>query len=213
MFARKLQQVESANRAGRLSRRELAYRRQDVIDAAKALFLERGYAAVSIEEIAVRAGVAAYVPARYFGGKRVLLFRLIADLEGEILKSLSTPVGEQGADLGTVVGRMAHVLLGAHCRDLQRLHALGPSVGRDFQSPWRLRLAEYLAGDCEASVHLAGRWGPQAVIGYLFDLLALWDRHGLSVASDCDPQRLAEAVSLHVVLMDGASPPQKMMAR
>ncbi len=48
------------------------------------LFLEWSYLAVKMADIADAAGVARHVPGRYFGGKRMLLFRLIEEWEREL---------------------------------------------------------------------------------------------------------------------------------
>ena len=56
--------------------------RQALLDAAGALFDERGYEAATVREIGERAGVDAALIARYFGGKEGLYLAALAQQEG-----------------------------------------------------------------------------------------------------------------------------------
>lgn len=56
--------------------------RQALLDAAAALFDERGYDAATVREIGERAGVDAALIARYFGGKEGLYLAALAWQEG-----------------------------------------------------------------------------------------------------------------------------------
>jgi AcrR family transcriptional regulator len=56
--------------------------RQALLDAASALFDERGYDAATVREIGERAGVDAALIARYFGGKEGLYLAALARQEG-----------------------------------------------------------------------------------------------------------------------------------
>jgi AcrR family transcriptional regulator len=90
--------------------------RQALLDAAAALFDERGYEAATVREIGERAGVDAALIARYFGGK-----------EGLYLATLQ----EQGVQPGMPaepVRALAHMLRRAELR------GSGP-VGRALASP------------------------------------------------------------------------------
>ena len=52
------------------SRLDPGKRREQILDAANALFAERGYDEVSIEEIAGSAGVTRGLVHHYFGGRK-----------------------------------------------------------------------------------------------------------------------------------------------
>ena len=52
------------------SRLDPGKRREQILDAANALFAERGYDEVSIEEIANSAGVTRGLVHHYFGGRK-----------------------------------------------------------------------------------------------------------------------------------------------
>jgi AcrR family transcriptional regulator len=72
----------------RFSRLEPAQRRDQILDAATALFAERAYDEVSVEDIARASGVARGLVHHYFGGRNevyiALLERLGAQREGEL---------------------------------------------------------------------------------------------------------------------------------
>ncbi len=65
----------AARRVVRLPR---AQREQDILDAAHAVFLERGYESAAVSEIAERAGVVEGTVFKYFESKRTLLYRVMA---------------------------------------------------------------------------------------------------------------------------------------
>src|SRR3954452_20437122 len=58
---------------------DAAASRQALLDAAAALFDERGYERATIREIGERAGVDAALIARYFGGKEGLYLAVLGD--------------------------------------------------------------------------------------------------------------------------------------
>ncbi|MGD1050621.1 MAG: TetR family transcriptional regulator [Solirubrobacteraceae bacterium] len=66
-------------------RRDASTSRRAILDAAEALFAQRGYERASLGEIGSRAGVSAALPAYFFGGKRGLyeavLERLLRERE------------------------------------------------------------------------------------------------------------------------------------
>ena len=64
--------------------RQAAATRESIIDAARRLFVERGYAAATVDAIAEEAGVA--VPTLYttFGGKRAILWALLEAMAADV---------------------------------------------------------------------------------------------------------------------------------
>jgi AcrR family transcriptional regulator len=69
----------------RLSRRQLqaAVTRQDIVDSARRLFAQHGYAATSIAAIAEAAGVAVQTVYKTFGSKDAILLAMLDSFEAE----------------------------------------------------------------------------------------------------------------------------------
>jgi len=68
-------------------------RRDQILDAASALFAERGYEEVSIEEIARAAGVTRGLVHHYFGGRKQVYVALLERLGAAHEERLPRPVG------------------------------------------------------------------------------------------------------------------------
>lgn len=67
-------------------RRDAPAARAALVEAARALFAERGYDRATIREIGQRAGVDAALIARYFGGKTQLYIEVLHEQMGEDVK-------------------------------------------------------------------------------------------------------------------------------
>ena len=65
-------------------KRDKAQRRQSLIDAATAVFADRGYDCATTREIAERAGCAEGLIHRYFSGKRGLLIAILEARAGQV---------------------------------------------------------------------------------------------------------------------------------
>jgi AcrR family transcriptional regulator len=107
------------DRADAPSRRRKQVRRRELLDAALALFIEKGFAAARTEEIASRAGVSKGTLYLYFPSKEDLLKVLIAE------------------------GLSSHVALGAHGTPDDRSSR---DLLRDVLTAWRSALMEGDAG-------------------------------------------------------------------
>src|SRR3954469_570594 len=68
-------------------------RREQILDAANALFAERAYDEVSIEDIATAAGVTRGLVHHYFGGRRDVYIALLERLGAQREEHLRPPVG------------------------------------------------------------------------------------------------------------------------
>jgi AcrR family transcriptional regulator len=77
----------------RYSRLDPAQRREQILDAANALFAERAYDEVSIEEIAGAAGVTRGLVHHYFGGRKEVYIGLLERLGAQREEELRQPVG------------------------------------------------------------------------------------------------------------------------
>ena len=75
------------------SRLAPARRREEILDAANALFAERGYDEVSIEDIASSAGVTRGLVHHYFGGRKEVYIALLERLGALREEQIPPPVG------------------------------------------------------------------------------------------------------------------------
>ncbi|WP_433173195.1 TetR/AcrR family transcriptional regulator [Actinoallomurus sp. CA-150999] len=81
-------------RRPRMSR---ADREQQMLDVAEEVFAERGYGAVSMEEIAERVGLSKPMLYEYFGSKEGLLLGVIRRARGELRETTEQAVGAAGS--------------------------------------------------------------------------------------------------------------------
>jgi AcrR family transcriptional regulator len=77
----------------RYQRLDPATRRDQILDAASALFAERGYDEVTIEDVAKAAGVARGLVHHYFGGRKEVLLALLERVGVVREEQLRPPVG------------------------------------------------------------------------------------------------------------------------
>src|SRR5688572_27421764 len=77
----------------KFSRLDPAQRRDQILDAAGALFAERAYDAVSVEDIASAAGVARGLVHHYFGGRKEVYIGLLERLGAHREDELRPPTG------------------------------------------------------------------------------------------------------------------------
>ena len=88
------------------SRLDPGQRREEILDAANALFAERGYDEVSIEDIASSAGVTRGLVHHYFGGRKQVYIALLERLGAVREQQLPPPVGRSArARVGDSVSR------------------------------------------------------------------------------------------------------------
>jgi AcrR family transcriptional regulator len=77
----------------KFSRLDPGQRREQILDAANALFAERAYDEVSIEDIASSAGVTRGLVHHYFGGRKEVYIALLERLGAQREEQLRPPVG------------------------------------------------------------------------------------------------------------------------
>ena len=77
----------------KFSRLDPSQRREQILDAANALFAERPYEEVSIEDIAGSAGVSRGLVHHYFGGRKEVYIGLIERLGAQREEELRPPRG------------------------------------------------------------------------------------------------------------------------
>src|ERR1700722_13408927 len=127
------------NRHGRSEDARIA-----VLEAADDLLVERGFAGVTIEGIAARAGVAKQTIYRWWDSKTAILFDALAEDAAEFFTSPDT--GNLGTDLRARLGELTTFLTstdaGAVCRALAGQAQHVPAVAARFR-------AEFAAGQRE----------------------------------------------------------------
>jgi AcrR family transcriptional regulator len=81
------------NTTPKFSRLDPEQRREQILDAANALFSERGFDEVSVEDIASSAGVTRGLVHHYFGGRKEVYIGLLERLGAEREEQVPPPVG------------------------------------------------------------------------------------------------------------------------
>jgi AcrR family transcriptional regulator len=81
------------NATPKYSRLDPAQRSEQILDAANALFAERGYDEVSVEDIASAAGVTRGLVHHYFGGRKDVYIALLERLGAQREEQIQPPVG------------------------------------------------------------------------------------------------------------------------
>lgn len=98
-------------------------RRQEILDAAFAVFVERGYAATRIEEIAARAGIAKGTVYLHFSDKETLFTSLLSGVVSPLIDRLAVLSADE-----TIQPRVAIAMLYRLMEDqvltTQRLHLI-----------------------------------------------------------------------------------------
>jgi AcrR family transcriptional regulator len=88
------------------SRLDPTQRSDEILDAANALFAERGYDEVSVEDIANAAGVTRGLVHHYFGGRKQVYIALLERIGAQREEQVPLPVGRSArARLGDSVSR------------------------------------------------------------------------------------------------------------
>lgn len=172
--------------------------RAALIDAARPLFAERGYAGVGAEEIVRAAGLTRGALYHHFGGKRDLFEAVYERLEAELAQRIA-----EGALGGGATDPLAAMRAGAEmflraCTepDVQRIVLLdGPSVlGWDR---WREIAAEHGLGLIEATLRAAveaGAIAEQPVAPLAHVLMGALDEAAMLVARAEDPELMRAEV-------------------
>lgn len=165
--------------------------RDALIEAARGLFAERGYAGVGTEEIVRAAGVTRGALYHHFEGKRDLFEALYERIEVELAQRIATGALERGAAEPLEAMRAGAEMFLRACTepDVQRIVLLdGPSVlGWDR---WREIAAEHGLGLIEATLQAAidaGAIAEQPVRPLAHVLMGALDEAAMLVARAADP--------------------------
>ncbi len=132
--------------------------RERIVQAARELVVERGYAGVSTAEVLDRAGVSRGGLYHHFDGKDQLMAAVLEAVERDVIVRLAAAVAEQPDPFSALrVGAQWYLDECMRSKELQRVgvlegrKALGWEAWRETVGPYGLTmLAEALAGAMEA---------------------------------------------------------------
>lgn len=130
------QRVDKRQDVSGLRERQKAERRRRMLDAASDLFNERGYEAVTIEDIASRADVSAATVHNYYKGKGRLLLAIVELGDAGIVDELKRLGGERhDSAIEAVTGMMDTITTGslAYLRAKVWRNAIAASIMREDQ--------------------------------------------------------------------------------
>jgi AcrR family transcriptional regulator len=184
--------------------------RAALIATARALFAERGYAAVGTEEIVRAAGVTRGALYHHFSGKRELFEAVYEDVERQLVERIAASAISSAADPLEALHAGAQAFLDA-CEDpaVQRIALLdAPSVLGWEQ--WREIGMRYGFGLVQATVQAAmdaGLIDPQPVQALSHLLLGAIDEGAMLIARADDAGRTRQEVGSSVTrLIDALRP-------
>ncbi|EHR62213.1 TetR/AcrR family transcriptional regulator [Saccharomonospora cyanea] len=131
--------------SGRRERKKAATR-QKIADAALRLFLDRGYDAVGIRDVAAEADVAVTTVFSHFASKEALVFGQDEDFERRLTQAVTDRASHES--LVPALRQEIHALV-RHCMDeratpIWRMIEHTPAL-REYEESMRLRHAESLA--------------------------------------------------------------------
>ncbi|MET0304878.1 MAG: TetR/AcrR family transcriptional regulator [Solirubrobacterales bacterium] len=172
--------------------------REALIEAARPLFAEHGYAGVSTEEIVRAAGVTRGALYHHFEGKKGLFEAVYERIEAELAQRIATGALAEGSAAPLDAMRAGAEMFLRACTEpeAQRIVLLdGPSVlGWDR---WREIAAEHGLGLIEATLQAAidaGAISEQPVRPLAHVLMGALDEAAMVVARAEDPEQMREDV-------------------
>ena len=143
-----------------------ARKRAAILAAAHQLFLQKGYAGTSMDDVAARAAVSKQTVYKNFADKQRLFTEVITSDVGRL----------EDATQAQMAAMPDSTDLAADLRAFARWHLA------DVMQPGRLRLRRMLIGEAERFPELAQAWyasGPERSSNEFAGWFAAWDRRGL----------------------------------
>jgi AcrR family transcriptional regulator len=117
--------------------------RQRIVQAARELVVERGYAGVSTSEVQRRAGVSRGGLYHHFASRQELMAAVIEAIEGDLARRLATAVADSGDPLSQLyVGAQWYLDECARSREIQRIGLYEGRQALGWQR-WRESVAPY----------------------------------------------------------------------
>ena len=108
--------------------------REAIVDAAERLFLERGFGAVSMDELAAAAGVARRTLYNQFASKEEIFREMLLRVSGQLENAFPPGIETQG-DVEDVLRTIARIILDLH-KNPEYLGFLRMVVADSRQFPW-----------------------------------------------------------------------------
>lgn len=173
-------------------------RREQILQAARTVFNERGYAEARMAEIAERAGLAAGTLYLYFESKEALVLALAADFHARLMEALRPALSNP--DPAIAIAESVHVALerSAEERDLLRLLCLNISLGSlaEAQSrPTRKQRQQALAQALAARIEQGQfRHYDPSVMAEIIDGLVEWVAEACLIWGDGNLARYEETL-------------------
>lgn len=186
--------------------------RTKLIEAARELFAERGFAAVGTEEIVAAAGVTRGALYHHFADKRDLFRAVHERLEEDLVAGIAAALSAAATDdpieaMGVAVGAFLDAAVDPGRARITLVDApsvLGWAEWREIDARYGLGLAEAALG---AAVE-AGRIEPQPLRPLAHLLLAAMGEAGIIVATAADPVAARPEVEAALrSLLDGLARP------
>lgn len=143
-------------------------RRAQILEAAEAVFLEKGYAGATIDQVVKRAGASNASIYNFFGGKDGLFSAIVEEYSGHLLESFQTI----DIDAATVPEALAQI--GRHYMDV----ALAP----DAVALSRLVLAE--GTRFPELVHTCYQLGLDRIVERIAEIFTTWCSRGIAIMDD-----------------------------
>jgi AcrR family transcriptional regulator len=182
--------------------------RRALVQAARALFAERGYAGVGTEEIVRAAGVTRGALYHHFAGKRELFEAVYEQVEVDVAERIAAGALSGGGESPLDAMRAGAEMFLQACTEpeVQRIALLdGPSVlGWDR---WREIATEHGLGLIEMTLQAAidaGAIAPQPVRPLAHVLMGALDEAAMLVARADEPERARAEVSRTLDMLIGA---------
>ena len=153
-----------------------ARKRAAILDAARDLFLQRGYGGTSMDDVAARAGVSKQTVYKNFADKQRLFTKVITSDVGQVDDSTQAQMAAM-PDTDDVPGDL---------RVFARWHLT------HVMQPSRLRLRRMLIGEADRFPELAQTWyasGPEQSCAEFARWFTTWGRRGPPPGRRCAPGR------------------------
>ncbi|QRQ87234.1 TetR family transcriptional regulator [Cupriavidus oxalaticus] len=190
--------MQGENRVARSNRERTEATRQALLDAARSLFVERGYGETSTPDVCAAAGITRGALYHHFADKRDLFRQVLADEAAAVAADIeaATPAGLDPAE-ALMAGAQAYLDAMTVPGRTRLLLVEGPAaLGlRDTLAMDEANAARTLREGLDAAA--VGRQGGQGEVALpaLAPLLsAAFDRAALEIEAGADPVRVREAM-------------------
>jgi AcrR family transcriptional regulator len=200
--------IDEAKRPRRRSPESQARLREDMIAQAKAIFLAKGYDAVSVRAVTQACGISTMSFYSYFDSKRDLAHHILADFFEALFAELVT-AGQDGRAPDEVLEAHVRTCLD-HCErtpDFYRM-AFGPQGDGQAEPPLRFddvpvyaRLVALGRERLAACVHAAGRELAECGVALLHDLMLAKTLGYLCLAIVANRRAFADVSELRTALV------------